>query len=353
MVHAKRPRIVTDTHEAEHYATIGKHDSYPASGVPRQTLQSKGHRATAMECPPKLESLAMTTGAVGHDAGLAMRIEEASLNAWPAIQQTLLDGWILRFSKGFSKRSNSIVPLYTTREAPSANWQPSAAEYPRRDSLAPHNPASGEHTNGLLEKVRYCENLYAREALQTVFRLTSIPSVDSGFEPNQALEQLLCERGYTRHEPSLVLTRALDLELPASPMPPDLELRMLTLGDWLGVYCQLTNMAEPSRALHNIILQRISGECGFATLWRKHTPIACGLAVVERDLVGLFDIYTDKSWRNLGFGNQLVTALLDWGAQQGARRAYLQVLADNPSAAALYARHGFTEIYRYWYRIAP
>jgi hypothetical protein len=40
-------------------------------------------------------------------------IEELSMNAWPSIQTVLLDGWILRMSNGYTKRANSVNPLYS------------------------------------------------------------------------------------------------------------------------------------------------------------------------------------------------------------------------------------------------
>ena len=40
------------------------------------------------------------------------RLEEVSLNSWPVLQQILFDGWILRFSRGYTKRANSVNPLF-------------------------------------------------------------------------------------------------------------------------------------------------------------------------------------------------------------------------------------------------
>ena len=68
------------------------------------------------------------------------RIEEAGLNSWPALQQLLFDGWLVRFAQGYTKRANSVTPLYP--------------------SLQPYE-----------EKIAWCEHIYKEKQLPPVFRL--------------------------------------------------------------------------------------------------------------------------------------------------------------------------------------
>ncbi|MDA1073974.1 MAG: GNAT family N-acetyltransferase [Proteobacteria bacterium] len=240
--------------------------------------------------------------------GLRRRVEEASLNAWPAMHQVLLDGWILRMTGGFTKRANSVTPIY-----------PGLTNY--------------------AEKVRYCENLYAREQLTTIFRLTSISE-------QQDLDGFLDQRGYRQDETSLVLTAP----IPPREMTPDMHL--LTVNDWLHVYSELTGLPEKARHLHQVILNAIRGDCAFAVLQIHGQPLACGLSVADQELIGLFDVVTHVEHRRAGHARSLVSSLLERGRRDGRSRAYLQVLAHNQPALALYHELGFSELYRYWYRLS-
>jgi GNAT superfamily N-acetyltransferase len=111
-------------------------------------------------------------------------------------------------------------------------------------------------------------------------------------------------------------------------------------------------MPESARQLHGAILRGIPLPCAYAAIGTPDAPLACGLAVLEQDLVGLFDVVTDPAARRAGHGTELVTSLLAWANGSGARRAYLQMVVDNHAARELYQRLGFQVLYRYWYRIS-
>jgi N-acetylglutamate synthase len=245
------------------------------------------------------------------DLQLCRRVEEASLNAWPALQQSLFDGWVLRFSRGFTKRANSIVPLYPAQQS-------------------------------AIEKIRYCENLYSRERLKTIFRLTTVVESDS-------LDALLQQRGYQRVDPTRVLVR--DLSGPRFAMHA--QFRELPRGEWLDAYARAAEIPTAGAQLHAMLLTGIRTEHVCGAIFVDGVDVACGVAVLERELVGLFDIVTHPSARRLGHARALVESLLGWGQRAGALHAYLQVVEANGPARALYEQLDFENLYEYWYRVAP
>lgn len=240
---------------------------------------------------------------------LSRRIEEASINAWPSLHQVLHDGWLLRFSQGFTKRANCVVPLYPSQR-------------------------------NLAEKIRHCENLYARERLATIFRLTDAPDLKD-------LAGELSRRGYQRHDATDVLALRLnDEQLPSG-------FRQLGHNDWLTLYTQLTGLSEQAARLHGLLLRGIRTEICYGAVYEQDQPVACGLAVVEHSLVGLFDVVTASGHRRRGYGRHLVKALGAWGQREGAESAYLQVVADNSPAQHLYAQLGYGRAHRYHYYSKP
>ena len=122
----------------------------------------------------------------------AKQIEEASLNAWPALRRMVVDGWLVRFSEGYTRRANSVNPLY------------------------------GGYID-VEEKIRFFEQLYVERKLPCVFKVT--PFV----QPN-SLDTILDTLGYQPEAPTSV--QILDLatyipKMPASslshwPNPTDL-----------------------------------------------------------------------------------------------------------------------------------
>ena len=81
--------------------------------------------------------------------------------------------------------------------------------------------------------------------------------------------------------------------------------------------------------------------------------VASGIAAYDRDWVGFRSIEVAPAYRRGGHGLAVMAALLDWGAEQGATTAYLQVLGDNTAAIGLYRRLGFTTHHAYRYLAAP
>lgn len=238
-------------------------------------------------------------------------IEELSLNAWAAHQTVLYDGWIIRFANGYTKRANSVNPLY-----------PSSLNVD--------------------EKLQFCENLYRERKLPVVFKMTS--SVHPG-----NLDDILSERGYQKDSPTSVQT--VDLEAINWQAAFEAEIQEHLSTEWLDNFCKMSAVPDPHReTLQKILLNIVPQHC-FVSLRSDSRVVACGLGVLQSGYIGLFDIVTDKEFRNRGYGSTMVKSILAWGKHTGARQAYLQVMLNNAPALYLYSKIGFTEQYQYWYRI--
>ncbi|HEY9620764.1 MAG TPA: GNAT family N-acetyltransferase [Crinalium sp.] len=240
---------------------------------------------------------------------LIRTIEERSLNAWPPLQQMLYDGWILRFANGHTKRANSINPVYP-------GIQPVG------------------------EKIKRCESIYQRQTLTPIFRITPLtdPQLDAHLD---------C-RNYPKQD--VVSVQICDLTNLQSNLSDLVQLSEHVTPDWFDGFTQFANVSEGDRLTLTAMLHNIIPQTCFATLFHQGSPAACGLAVVEDGYVGLFEIVTDPQKRRQGFAQTLISSLLHWAGDRGAKTAYLQVLTSNQAALNLYAKLGFRELYQYFYR---
>lgn len=242
---------------------------------------------------------------------LIRSIEECSLNAWPPLRQHLLDGWLLRFADGFTRRANSVNAIYAGQLPPE-------------------------------EKIARCEAVYTSLGQPCVFRITPLA------HPRE-LDDRLAARGYRREGETSV--QVLDALPAASEPEPACDLLAAASHRWLSLFAGLDGTPPRHRRTLEAILARIPPPHTGAILTVAGHPVSCGRAVLEHTQIGLFDIATDSARRRQGYAGRLINGLLGWGRGGGARRAYLQVEADNTPARELYEKLGFREIYRYWYRV--
>lgn len=241
---------------------------------------------------------------------LIRTIEEISMNAWPALQSVHADGWVLRFGGGYTRRANSVHPLY---------------------------PSAGE----LDERVRFCERMYSAQGLATIFKLTH-----AALPPG--LDSVLADRGYQTDAHTGI--ELMKLQGHRGKPDPAVTLAEAPTHTWLSAYCHMSGVSDEHRITLENILRSILPARRFASISVDGKVVACGLGVLQCGYIGFYDIVTDAAHRRQGHASRLIDSLLCWAQEQGARQAYLQVMLNNTPALALYAGLGFSELYQYWYR---
>ncbi|MNS26157.1 Acetyltransferase (GNAT) family protein [compost metagenome] len=245
-------------------------------------------------------------------------IEEMNLNAWPALHTVVYDGWLLRFTEGYSKRSNSVTPLYPSR------------------------------LKDLAAKIYECEAIYEQNGLNPVFKITP-------FDSSEGLDSILEQHGYKSVDTTLVLTRGLGdpehkTHLPDA-LPGHVTVDSKVSHDWLELLCKFGSLKTEYKDTAYRMLMASPLKMGFFTLYDAGEPAACGYCVIQAGYMGIYDIVSDPSRRRRGYGLSLLLSMLDWGRASGAEHAYLLVVESNHAARSLYGKLNFTQLYHYWYRV--
>ena len=239
-------------------------------------------------------------------------IEELSLNALPCLQQILYDGWVLRFSEGYTKRANSVTPLYPSSQ----------------DAIA---------------KIQRCEQIYDNFRLQPIFRLTNAPQA-------KTLDLALEQQGYTKQDSVSVQVKEItDTGIEQNQLFPTIAYEISE--EWLDHYVHAVNLPTQHWNTLSTMLGIIPNPTCYAWLKDRHRFCSCGLGVLENNYLGLFFIATALKQQGKGYTRQLICAMLDWGKHNGATKAYVQVETNNKSAMNLYRKLGFVESYQYFYRL--
>ena len=252
-------------------------------------------------------------------------LEAAMDAAWPAPDREESGGWVLRAAGGVTQRANSI--------------------WPRSE------PAGTNH--GRLALLREARAWYRSRRLPVIFQVFD----DSR---SAALNAVLDEEGFTRQSETLILVRdagAVPAPLDAAPASADeapdagVELSAEPSVEWLRLWWSVDGRGgDDSLATARSILR---GCQSLYALVRDDdgVPAAVGrLALPPGGDGGLYSMATRPEVRRRGYATRVLRCLVREGDVRGVTSYWLLVTAANAGARELYARSGFAEAGRYYYR---
>jgi GNAT superfamily N-acetyltransferase len=242
------------------------------------------------------------------DLAEVRRLEERAFRGWPALETRDVSGWRLRFAGGYTKRANSINALG-------------------------HHAQSEPETQAALEAV------YRLRGLSPVWRLTPLTP--------PAAKGRLAPPAYRTIERSLVQVAALRPDFAADP---DVRIEYKPSERWIDAFAEHSPVAPQHRTTMRQMLGAMP-KPGFAFVEQSGEPMATAIGVLDGEHMGLFDVLVMPQARRRGLARRVTESLYAWAWREGARFAYLQVVATNSAALPLYAAQGFRTVYDYEYRI--
>ena len=235
---------------------------------------------------------------------------------WPALERSPLQGWTLRASLGVTNRANSVLTAGDVEDVEAA--------------------------------VAEAERWYAARSLPTVFQT-------SPASPGP-LTAVLAARGYREHSATDVLVADRGMVAAGWAHPPageaaGVHLAVSPSDAWLDTWWSVDGRGG---AAEREVARRIltGGPALYASQGDPSAPAAVARLAVVGEWGGLYAVATRPDARRRGLARGLARALAHAAADHGVTALWLQVVAENAAAHALYASLGFRRAsgYSYWSR---
>jgi GNAT superfamily N-acetyltransferase len=231
------------------------------------------------------------------------RLEEIAAAGWPAPDTAWLGRWLLRAADGWTGRANSVLPL-------------------------------GDPD--VTDPISAVRQWYARRQLPAQFQV-ALPD---------PLDDVLGDAGFAAGPTTLMQTASL-AAVSGPPLPglPAVALDSTPSPAWLGSW-------RGGQTLPPVAVSVLTGAALpiFATVSEGDRVAAIARAVVDSGWLGVTALEVMPEFRRRGVATHVLRSLATWGAQNGARQAYLQVFESNSGAVAVYERLGFSTHHTYHYR---
>jgi ribosomal protein S18 acetylase RimI-like enzyme len=240
---------------------------------------------------------------------------------WPPARVVDVDGWRVGLSGGLTRRANSVLPLGVPADLAAA-----------------------------LDRV---EDLYAQAGQPSIVRVCRAAT--------PGLDELLQARGYEVMARTDVLVREAAAPADAAALtlrPVRVSVADRPDGAWLAAWSGSKARLHATGTTHgdddaSLRLARTvlgGAPAVYLTASDARGPVGVIRAAFAEDWVALSSLVVDPAARRQGLGRVLTVRALQEAAARGARRAFLQVEAQNSAAAALYTGLGFQPAERYAYR---
>ncbi|MBB3676410.1 GNAT family N-acetyltransferase [Modestobacter versicolor] len=237
-------------------------------------------------------------------------LERVAARGWRALEEGALGDWLLRAGGGFTGRANSVLVV-------------------------------GDPGVPLPAAVDAVTRWYTERGLRPCAQLPGVQSRAAG--------AAFAAAGWARDEDVLVLTAPL-----ATAPEPGVPVELAAVPDeaWLTGYRYRGGPLPP--VAEQVLTS--AEDAVFASV--RLDPSPAPLAAVARGVLtdgwlGVTAVTVAEEHRRRGLATAVMAALQRWAAERGAHSVYLQVVAGNAPARALYRRAGFIEHHRYHYRRPP